>query len=873
MPRVSEALQSFISLLKTGCAGWLEPHNDPAFLDRWSISMETQINVSASGGEPVEGKRHTYTRADLGYEWFNIRIPKGANSEPEFRDFELTWPLESHALGIGCTGWNWDLRCSRWVGFDFDDITGHAAGVGITDEKLSEVREAACALPWVEVRQSTGGKGFHLYVHLADVASENHTVHAALARAVLGKMAEETGFDFGLHVDTCGGNMWIWHQKMNAANGGLRLIKASSGPLTEQDLPAHWRDNVEVVRRRRSKVRMPGVEGDFDKLAGSQTTVALDDEHKRILEALRDTGFVVDWVPDHRCARVHTCGLQALADDPGMRITGVFQTNSNGTDPQTPNAFMFPVADGAWSVFRFSPGIAEARTWRQDGEGWTTCYFNRSPDLRTAAFAFDGRWDSDRDTYVFQTADQAIRAAHALGSRANVPDFLTGRAAELRISKNGALALEIDREKNDPEAGAQWLAKKAKWHSGEAIKLTADYEQDFDHVDSLVRYVLTASRREAGWLYHNEVNQGWDWIPKDSIRLGLLKHFGKGKVDEALCEAVNKRWTLVHLPFQPEYPGHRQLNISAPQYRYAPADEEADHATWDSILHHCFGDLNAPVKEDEWSKRHNVLRGYDYGLLWIACLLREPFQPLPYLFLFGDQNCGKSSLHEAIHLLLTGGVVLADRALKTQGDFNGELENAVLAVVEETNLSSAGATAYNRIKAWVTSPQISIRRMRMDSYEVPNTLHFIQTANERSACPVFPGDTRIVMLWVPPLETEIPRTELWQRLEEEAPAFMRTLLDVEIPSPEGRLQIPVIATASKRRAEKSNQDPLLAFIDEHIEVSEGDRITLKEFKERLFEHTGETLKRGELWDVLPEPFERGKPRGDTCIMNCRWRDA
>ena len=54
------------------------------------------------------------------------------------------------------------------------------------------------------------------------------------------------------------------------------------------------------------------------------------------------------------------------------------------------------------------------------------------------------------------------------------------------------------------------------------------------------------------------------------------------------------------------------------------------------------------MRENEWCKLHNIKSGTDYLLYWIAFLLRDPFQPLPYLFLYGNQNSGKSILHQAI---------------------------------------------------------------------------------------------------------------------------------------------------------------------------------------------------------------------------------
>ena len=163
--------------------------------------------------------------------------------------------------------------------------------------------------------------------------------------------------------------------------------------------------------------------------------------------------------------------------------------------------------------------------------------------------------------------------------------------------------------------------------------------------------------------------------------------------------------------------------------------------------------LRRPLQNGPFSgtgRRHDILAGADWLLYLIACILRDPFEPTPYLFLWGPEDPGKSILHEAISLLVTKGVVSADRALTNPNNYNGELANAVLAVVEETDLSQSGC-ARNRMKEWVTGRTLSIRRMRTDQYEQPSTLHFVQCANSLYYAPVWPGDSRITVCHVPAL--------------------------------------------------------------------------------------------------------------------------
>ena len=252
MPKVTEAIHNFVLARRA-------THNGPDLLDRILArpgAMEIQINVAADNGEPVDGKRSTYTDGE--YEWFNIRIPKNAATTPEFRDYELRWPLDLHVEGIGWTGWDWQARRSRAVGFDFDAITSHAKGIGVSEKELERIKQAAMSLPYVEVRKSTGGAGVHLYIYFDEegVPTDNHTEHAALGRCGLGMMSSETGFDFASQIDACGGNMWFWHRKMTPENEGLKLIKPAEKVLSISDLPPNWRDHIEVVTRRRAKVRV-----------------------------------------------------------------------------------------------------------------------------------------------------------------------------------------------------------------------------------------------------------------------------------------------------------------------------------------------------------------------------------------------------------------------------------------------------------------------------------------------------------------------------------------------------------------------------------------------------------------------------------------
>jgi hypothetical protein len=837
MLKVTQAISNFLRNV---------PHNAPELVARWTPSMETQVNVFAGKGEPVDGKRNTYTDGE--WEWFNFRIPKNAGTKPEFKDWPLRWPLDLFAEGIGWTGWDYvDLK-SRALGFDFDAITGHAKGVGITDEELDRVREAAIALPYVEVRRSTGGNGLHLYVYFdeAGVPTANHTEHAALGRAVLGMMASQTGFDFASQIDACGGNMWIWHRKMTPQNEGLKLLKAAERPLSISDLPANWRDHIEVVTRRRSKLRVStdsGAPADpLDELTSARRIVPLDETHHKIKDALRDSGYSCIWVSDHHLLQTHTCALAALMADESLKLKGFFKTSSEGNDPGTPNCFLFPIENGAWRVYRFTPGISEAETWHQDKEGWTNCFFNRPPDLQMAATAHGGKEDPEKGGFSFDEARDALKAVEALGQKIDLPDHMLGRQTLLKAHKDGRLVVDVTGSDTDQGMKSTgWIAKKNRWVR--VVNVVTEYKSDdlgFAEYDNSIRQLMTPANEDAGWYLKSSTGE-WQRFSTEKIKLALLTH-GNSDTEAKLIlgGAIRRSWKLVNLPFQPEYPGDRQWNMNAAQFRFPPAilegDESPEHPHWDRILKHCGQDLDAAVKKDPWCRDNNILSGADYLMMWIACVLRDPFGPLPYLFLYGNQNSGKSILHEAISALMTRGAASADRALTNQNDFNGELANVVLAYIEEKNIAKAEG-AYNKIKDLTTSPVIWIRKMRTDAYSQLNMLHFIHCANSIENVPIPPGDTRICVIYVPDLmpDEEIPKRVLMSRLEEEAPHFMRTIMDLTLPAFFGRMRLPAIKNANKETAEALNQTPLEQFVSEQCHTVHGELIEFRDFYDKFRE--------------------------------------
>ena len=828
--------------------------------DLYSSDMEVQVNVAQDHGErtSTEGYQgrtwHSYT--DGIQQWYSFRIPKKAFSDPEDNDFNINYDISEHTEGIGLTGWNWKDKVSQWVAFDFDAISGHSGNV-LSDAELEEVKTTACDIPWVTVRRSTSGNGLHLYVFLPNVPTANHTEHSALARAILGKMAAVTGFDFISKVDACGNVLWVWHRKMPKGEG-LKLIK--QGDILN-DFPVNWRDHINVIRGKKHKVR-PGFieekeESAFEQLTGQRATVKFDDQHRQLLDFL--TKIKATWWhdADHHMVVCHSADLKKAHKI--LKLRGIYDTVAEGKEQGDHNVYMFALAQpsGAWVVRRYTPGVQEASNWNQDVNGWTMCYFNREPSIDIASRAYRGMED-EKGAFIFNDSTAAAEAASALGAQVKLPAWATGRSAVLKQHKDGRLIVHIKREPADRYDELEgWREDKGWWKRIFNAQLQQPGESQALNFDNLVRHVITETGDDYGWVINRA--DTWNTEPLYHVKMAFKSlNYSTSEIDKLLGNCVLDGWTLTNEPFQDEYIGGRRWNRGAARFRFLPKEDEPfNFPTWQRILDHCGKGLDNTISHNGWCTANNIKNGADYLKIWVASLFQFPKEHLPYLFLYSpEERTGKTTFHESIGLLMSRGYVRADTSLISNSGFNGELESAILCVVEETNLQKNPA-ARNRIKDWLTASTMTIHHKGRTPYQVENTTHFIQTGNDASECPIFEGDTRITMIEVPPFDLEemIPTTQMKVLLTKESPAFMASILKTEIPPSNDRLFVPILDTEIKRQAQKHNRTLLEEFLAEEIHYVPGAMILYSE----LFNRFQNWLDPNDIHNWSKVKFGRGLP--------------
>jgi hypothetical protein len=773
--------------------------------------MEVQVNVSSGKGKRIVSQylgKPWSGWTDGITTWKSFRIPYNADTNPTYEDRDIQFNLSDHAEAIGLTGWNWIEKESYWVGFDFDSLVNHEK-TGMSDEELNKIKEVCYNIDYVTIVKSTSGKGLHLYIHIEKGFKTNtHCEHAALAKSILSLLSLDIGYNLQNSVDVCGGILWVYHTKQFGTDGFTLIKEGSKLPINR--IPINWKDYILSNTHKTSTAKNSLTKSEaFKELYSSIKNNELNEEHKKVLDWFKNApvGTIRDfwWDIDHQMFVCHT--LDLLAAHKELKLRGIFYTNSSGSSRQ--NCFMFPEIDGSWTVRRHGREVNEHPYWFREGSGWTTCSYNLRADL-TASAKSNNCVKNSKGELVFTNHIDGLKTLKDIEVVLEIDEYIKSDPnPRTLIIKEKDSSVTVYLATREGERVPKGFIKSKKGF----VETTIDYIKNKREnliPDGLVRYTIS-NGMEAGWFV--SIKKSWIAQSKSNVATVLMGelNINKQEVENLLGKTILHPWYLVNKPFQSEYLGSRSWNREAAKFKILPI--EGNFNTWLSIFSHCGYNLNDSVLNNEWCSQSEILSGSDYLICWIANLFQRPEFPLPYLFFVGEQNTGKSTLHEAIgQFLISSGYTRADNALTSQGGFNNEISNAVLCVVEETDLRK-NKEAGNRIKDWVTGRTISIRALYKNSYDIANRTHWIQCANDINYCIITTGDTRVLIIRVNKIESEIPKHILFSKLEEEAPAFLHYLLNIELPDPQGRLAMPCLETIDKQELTFNNKTDLEQFVE------------------------------------------------------------
>lgn len=220
--------------------------------------------------------------------------------------------------------------------------------------------------------------------------------------------------------------------------------------------------------------------------------------------------------------------------------------------------------------------------------------------------------------------------------------------------------------------------------------------------------------------------------------------------------------------------------------KYVPADTtDPQHPTWDRILGHCGRGLDDLLKTGGLES-YGIWSGQDYLTSWITSMIREPETPLPYLFFYGNQCCGKSMFRWAVSYLFETGSLCADYVVYNKTGWNRELREAIFCYLEELGPIVDDCAA--RLRIYVTASTLPMRVQGEPFSKIPNLTHWCQMSNHREDLPYL-GNYPTTVIPVSDLEDEIPTRILLKSLKREAPHFMATVMNFQLP-----LSLPALDT-------------------------------------------------------------------------------
>ena len=869
---------------------FLQTETRPDLYAKWKPGMEIFVMVQQDNGIPKDKNKRAKVYVDPdepdGQAWHNIRLPRIPANLADGIDCVIDnsadqWPikfsLNDHAHAIGGSGWNYRDRRIEYVGFDFDAIIDHIGfGKALEPERLDEIERAARLESRFEIRWSTSGNGKHIYVPIADTkyaeCGSREEVRA-IAKYIIDTISATASFAFNTDVDHCGDILWLFHRKYKTLGGlasnSLKLIQPAREPFELKNWD--WRNYLELTTMKRKARPVPGWKltpeqvmalnpgtyngddatemleaeqimlsdaADIDQAADALVGKVLDPQHREHMKWLHQNGAYF-WFDQSRTMLVcHTYDLARMADD--LKFRGKFITDSQGSETGADqNAFAFPLPDGAWVVRRHTKGVEEHKSWFKDGSGWTCTYLNRYPRFEDVAKSAGTK---GKKGWTFDNLASARNTLQSMGFPIDHVELIKNRDTTIERIDEENLKVWVPRNKGDDREDLPgWVEDTAQRWAMYIESETFKSEEANNIPDDVLRFSITPDKEAAGWY----IMTAHGWVRTGKVEADALSKtkFNKNAI-AAIGAAIESPWMIACEPFQPEYPTTgRVWNLKSPRLIVSanPNWEPDGFPTWESVLNHIGTSLTRTVEADEWCQHVGILTGGDYLAFWIAFLLRKPKLHLPYLFLYSmSENTGKSTLHEALSLLINPGVARADQALQSQGNFNGELENAVLCVIEETNFGAmkGKATTLSKLKDWITGSQISIHRKGKTPYLVQNSTHWIHSSNDMDACPVSAADTRITMIEVPRLEKEVPKDLLQRQLAEEAPHFLGYLWTLQLPDAKGRLSIPALNTPIKEEASAMQADDLSDFLDTQAYRIDGAYTSVTDLYNKFIQYVG-----------------------------------
>lgn len=165
---------------------------------------------------------------------------------------------------------------------------------------------------------------------------------------------------------------------------------------------------------------------------------------------------------------------------------------------------------------------------------------------------------------------------------------------------------------------------------------------------------------------------------------------------------------------------------------------------------------------------------------WMGYVVQNPGQRVNWAILMqGVEGDGKSFFMQLMATAMGSKHISVVKPKNLEEGFNGWAEGHRLVFVEEVKMHGHNRfDVLNSIKDLITNTAIAIRRMRTDTYTVPNMASYMLTTNFKDAMPLSRGDTRYFVMF-----SRFTRIEQVEKFNIDNPTYYPNLFDALQRSP------------------------------------------------------------------------------------------
>lgn len=723
-----------------------------------------------------------------------------------------TTKLWGPLVRIGGYGLNWNTKTIHWIGLDIDAKNN---GPIQKDGDKDALVEALDKLGYCQIRNSSSGKGLHIYVDLQNPISgvDSERGYASYRNALASHIERDLANGGYTHLpvfDRVGTVLYMW--KRGAGPDAYKLLRPARQSFQFELKPESNKKSV--------RTEGPGWPATLEDAIIKGWT-RLQYEFVDYL-AKNDPAFSLAGDAGPIC-HAHTSVVSRAIQH--LNIPGLWSTNTPATDLSHHNCYITILpSSGIIRVWRAGNGAAnESAAWLTVNDR-TVAVLNgvaRSKLCMLSGLQAPTRTDRARGPISKDVLKQL-----------NIPYSESWNDIEANIQVNNSKVKFTVKGKRDPQPGWMVGATQMSYtldiddnlHSRKVEEISGRTETDAVEV----QYTRDDSNEMVAY-FKNERGE-WQHSTNDSLlRAYLQERYKMTSAELKRCLAMkyaNDVMLRVEMPCVPfgvyEYEKRTYWNVPPTDFAFPKPEQTtlvksristihpslrelaAQCPGWFALYNHIFANLQVP---QELKDSYSIETGADYGLLWAAYKIRDPLNIVPILVLTGPPETGKTFFADSFRHFFTGrgAYKITNALVSNYPDWLG------VVVGSSDDLDEYSATTVTRLKNIGSGDRLEVNPKFKRPSLVGGYLSLIMNMKDLSTFPTEYLKDRCTFVPVSPIEdvpfdpeffitgcrnvydkrihARIPNVH-WA-LNQQAESFFHYLCSIELPTPVRRYALPI----------------------------------------------------------------------------------